>query len=154
MITKHSNETWTVGMAFAGLWHNQHNSEMELKIGAGGQVSGTFKTATCAHHNKVEEFPITGFVSQDVIAFCVNFTEHGCVTAWVGQMNEGSNECIQTLWHMALDVGSNKNQLWKSTVAGADMFMRGNRESIQSDLPTQASHPLFMNKNEEQHSTN
>jgi hypothetical protein len=64
-------------------------------------------------------------------------------------MDEGNNESIQTLWHMALDVGTNKNQLWKSTVAGADSFIRGNRQSNKSELPTQASHPVFLNKNED-----
>lgn len=146
MITKHANETWTVGMTFAGVWHNQHNSEMELKIEPAGMLSGIFRTATCGRHQQVEEFPVTGFVSQDVIAFCVNFTEHGCVSSWVGHMDKGNHEIIQTMWQMAIDVGTSKNQLWKSTMTGADTFRRGNRICTESEQQSQASHPLFLRK--------
>lgn len=151
MITKHLNEPWTVGMSFAGTWHNQHNSEIEIKVGIEGQITGTFTTAADGSKNLTGEFPVTGFVSQDVIAFCVNFAEHGCVTSWVGQMTRGKDgtEIIETLWHMAVDVGNSDKLRWKSIVSGADTFLRGKRPNTTSVLTTQASHPLFMDKDED-----
>lgn len=141
-----TEERRSTELSFAGVWHNQHNSEMEIKIGADGLISGSFHTGTGGNSQNSEEFPITGFVSQDVIAFCVSFTGHGCVTSWVGQMNrETDSRSFQALWHMAVDVGNqSKKLLWRSILSGADEFQRGPRLSSESNMASQASHPLFI----------
>lgn len=136
---------------FAGVWHNQHNSEIELNIDDQGKVSGTFRKGKCKdekENNGVEEFPLTGFVSNDVITFCVRFETHSCVTAWVGQLapslEYSDNNVLVTLWHMSVDVGNSaKDLLWKSIITGADNFVRGPRQSKTNTLKSSASYPFW-----------
>lgn len=134
---------------FAGIWHNQHNSEMKLEVDSDGCVNGTFKTGVDGIIKEDREFPLTGFVSDDVIAFCVNFKEHCSVTAWVGQLvnadEKSETGTIQTMWHMTVEVGNMAEQvLWRSIFSGADTFIRGARSSKICPTKVQASHPLWL----------
>ena len=134
---------------FSGQWHNQHNSEIALRIEDDGSVSGTF-TTTIKGSDKRESFPLAGFASNDVIAFSVGFPLYGSVTSWSGQLanfSEGEPKyTIQTLWHMALDLGERADtELWRGTLSGSDIFKTGaaNADSIiENMLPP--SHPWWI----------
>lgn len=110
----------------AGLWHNQHNSEIDFSQSPNGQITGVFKTHNESGH---KEYPLTGYAHDDVIAFCVNFIEHGSVTAWVGQIiQERDQTLFNTLWHMSVEMGkldSKDDRTWKSILSGSDKFYRG-----------------------------
>lgn len=134
---------------FTGLWHNQHNSELVLQVDEDGLVSGTFIPGIGAERRLCEQYRVTGFACNDVIAFSVAFEEYGSVTSWSGQLSaitENNNApTIQSLWHMSVDVGDQaETALWKSMISGADNFVRGPRQSETNNLKTASSHPLWL----------
>ncbi len=110
-----------------GIWHNQHKSQIELSCGLEGQLTGVFKTQS--PQGNLEEFELTGYCNKDVVTFCVNFANHGSVTAWVGQLvTEHKVPVLKTLWHMSMEMGKyecDDNRSWKSILSGADTFYRG-----------------------------
>jgi Avidin family len=59
---------------FAGTWKNRLDSEMELSVDASGDLLGTYRTGVGAP-TPAEEFDLKGFVSGDLIVFCVNFED-------------------------------------------------------------------------------
>lgn len=136
---------------FAGKWYNRHNSEIDLCVEDDGYISGTFTTMT---KGKAEVFTLTGFVSNDVIAFCVAFRKYGSVTSWTGQLacvSDGEqNYSIQALWHMALDLGERQDtDLWRGTLSGFDVFKMGPiiDDSKIEDM-TPPSHPWWTSVSE------
>ena len=68
----------------AGRWRNQHGSEMQLRVGPGGRLTGTYHTAVGAPSPK-QEFELAGFACGDLVVFTVNFGRFGSLTAWTGQ---------------------------------------------------------------------
>jgi hypothetical protein len=111
---------------FNGKWHNQNGSEMELSVGADGRVSGWFRSAVGAVRPD-RAYPLVGWCSGDLIAFCVSFESAG-VASWAGQHTQsGALEKIETLWHLAQDIPapSERDWLWSGVRAGADHFVRG-----------------------------
>lgn len=132
----------------SGKWHNQHNSEIDLCIEDDGYVSGTF-TTKIEGKDSPEVFSLTGFASNDVLAFCVAFRKYGSVTSWTGQLasvSEGAANCtIQALWHMALDLGGRADvDLWRGTLSGFDVYKKGPADEepqIEDMLPP--SHPWW-----------
>jgi hypothetical protein len=111
---------------FAGKWHNQNGSEMELHVAADGRVSGWFRSAVgSVPHDR--SFPVVGWRQGDLIAFCVSFEAAG-VVAWAGQHTVSNGvERVETLWHLAHDIpdASEPRWLWSGVRAGADHFVRG-----------------------------
>ena len=146
---KQSSERKELSILFSGKWHNQHNSEIDIKVGDDGDVSGTF-TTTIRGADERQVFKLTGFASNDVIAFCVAFPRFGSVTSWSGQIANFSDGepkyTIHTLWHMALDMGKRADtELWRGTLSGSDVFSMGAAElepGIESMLPP--SHPWWI----------
>lgn len=113
---------------FAGTWHNDLDSQMELKVGADGALSGKYRTRVGAPQDS-EEFALVGSVNGDLIAFVVNWGAYGSVTAWVGQHTAdegGAHERIVTLWHLGknLSEGAEAGALWGAITAGANTFTR------------------------------
>lgn len=133
----------------AGLWHNQHRSEIDFSQSSNGQITGVFKTHNASGH---KEFPLTGYAHDDVIAFCVNFIEHASVTAWVGQVvQEKGKPVFNTLWHMSVEMGkidSKDDRTWKSILSGSDKFYKGpaNLENPEdTDTPqTSSQYPPYL----------
>lgn len=115
---------------FCGTWHNQHDSEMTLMSGPDGSLVGSFRLQE-KHESK--SFPLVGFVSGDVIAFCVNFAPRASVTSWVGHIirhPEVPDEvALETMWNMAIQVGDEPTDCiaWKSNLSGFDVFHHGPR---------------------------
>ena len=111
---------------FSGRWRNQHGSEMQLRVGPGGRLTGTYHTAVGAPSPK-QEFELAGFACGDLVAFTVNFGRFGSLTAWTGQhtLAEGA-ERIHTLWHLAKNIpdADESGALWAGVLAGADTFER------------------------------
>lgn len=121
-----------------GIWHNQYGSEVELLQDDAGKLAGTFRIPKVSSHNN--EFPLTGFVTGNVVAFAVVFPEKESATAWSGEiLSDGS---IRALWHMVLDAHSNEQNCWKSTWTGADTFERGESPK-ETSAKTPPSHPFF-----------
>lgn len=131
----------------AGVWHNQHKSQIDFSQRANGQITGVFVTNEAAGR---KEYPLTGFAHDEVIAFCVNFTEHGCVTAWLGQVQyEKQKPLLNTLWHMSVEMGkyeARDDRSWKSILSGADKFYRGPAlsQNGEGDTESLAQYPPYL----------
>jgi hypothetical protein len=126
----------------AGIWHNQHGSELELELSPEGRISGSFRSATGLARG-AGGCEISGFVAGDLIAFCANFGEFDSLTAWAGHITVDAGESrIHTQWQMtvALPPRGAAEQLWKGVWTGSDSFRRGAAkvEKTPSALP---SHP-------------
>ena len=133
-IERHLNETVGVSPSshgsapdFKGKWSNRLGSEMELMVDTDGDVIGKYRTAV-GLANPSEEFDLKGFVSGDLIVFCVNFGRLGSLTSWTGQhtKDENGNEVIYTLWHLAKNVPDEvePDNLWAGILAGANEYRR------------------------------
>ena len=127
----------------AGVWHNQHNSEMHLEIDETGKIVGSFVNGISKGGGRSETFPLTGFARTDVFSFCVDFSRYGCMTAWVGQIVDPANKRFVASWQMIVDANQNKELIWKSTWIGQDTFESGPRKCEVSNERSPASHPLF-----------
>ncbi len=129
---------------FSGEWHNQHGSEMRLKVLPDGKVSGTFHTGVGSPRPS-EEFPLVGFVCGDLITFCVNFGKYESAAAWTGQHTlEDGVETIESMWHLAINIEdrAEKDWLWSGIRAGADTFHRGPNRARARRPRSAPSHPL------------
>ncbi|HIA51527.1 MAG TPA: hypothetical protein EYN91_05490 [Candidatus Melainabacteria bacterium] len=131
----------TIKETLAGVWHNQHNSQIHLEIDESGKIAGYFLNGINSPGGRSESYPLTGFARGDVFSFCVDFSKHGCMTTWVGQIVEERR--FQAMWQMISDVHQNKDLCWKSTWIGQDTFEFGPRESEICDQPCSASYPLY-----------
>jgi hypothetical protein len=109
---------------FSGTWQNEYGSTAQFVV-SGSNVSGTY-TSQVSGSNQTITGPIVGQVTGDVIGFTVLWpTPDPSLTAWAGQLvDDGGNETLETLWYLVMDVSDDPNQLWKSTLAGADFFVR------------------------------
>ena len=111
---------------FKGTWTNRLGSEMKLTVRK-NDVTGKYRTGV-GQPNPEEEFPLKGFVSGDLIVFCVNFGSHASMTSWAGQhtRDENDEEVIYTLWHLARNVPDEKepDNLWAAILAGANEYRR------------------------------
>ena len=111
---------------FSGRWKNQHGSEMELRMGPGDRLTGSYHTAVGAP-SPSQEFELAGFACGDLVAFTVDFGRFGSLTAWAGQHTRADGvERIHTLWHLAKNVleGEESGGPWTGVLAGADVFER------------------------------
>ena len=111
---------------FNGKWRNDLNSEMDLVVDSAGGVAGVYRTGV-GSPTPTEEFPLTGFVSGDLLSFSVNFGKYGSVTSWVGQHTvQGGGERIRTMWHLAQNVidKHEPTHLWGAVLSGSDTFRR------------------------------
>lgn len=126
-----------------GVWHNQHNSEIHLEVDESGKVSGQFITGIRCPGDSCETFPLTGFANGDVFAFCVDFSQYGSMTTWVGQIVAPESKTFQAAWQMIVDVYQQKDMEWKSTWVGQDEFQAGGRKSEVSTVKRVASHPKY-----------
>jgi hypothetical protein len=109
-----------------GRWKNGLGSEMTLSVAPNGAVTGTYRTGV-GLPSPSEEFPLTGYVERDLLAFVVNFGRYGSLAGWVGQHTvAGGKERIETLWHLARDVpeAEETTALWAGILAGANLFER------------------------------
>lgn len=85
-----------------------------------------------------------------MIGFVVAFHGFGTVTSWTGQLANVSEdnyaETLHSSWHMAIDVGNMaEKQLWKAMITGADNFVRVPSDALLNDLQIAASHPMWLN---------
>ena len=109
-----------------GRWKNGLGSEMTLVVASNGAVTGTYRTGVGVP-STAEEFPLTGYVERDLLAFVVNFGYYGSLAGWVGQHTVADGkERIETLWHLARDVpeADEPSALWAGILAGANLFER------------------------------
>lgn len=127
----------------AGVWHNQHNSQMHLEIDESGKIAGYFISGVHTAGDPSESYPLTGFARGDVFAFCVDFANHGTMTTWVGQITDPEKRHFQAMWQMVADVNQDKQNSWKSVWTGQDTFDIGPRQSEVCLRPADASHPTY-----------
>jgi hypothetical protein len=109
---------------YAGKWQNEYQSVADFRI-TGSAVSGTYTSKVSGGGGTISG-PIVGQVSGDVIAFTVLWpTKEPSITSWIGQVTtDGTNETLETLWHLAMDISEDPKQVWESVFAGADVFTR------------------------------
>ena len=112
---------------FNGIWKNRLDSEMELTVDTDGDVIGKYRTGV-GKPAPTEEFDLKGFVSGDLIVFCVNFGKYGSLTSWAGQhtLDNNGKEKIFTLWHLARNIKDEEEEdkLWAGILAGANEYHR------------------------------
>ena len=112
---------------FSGTWKNRLDSEMELAVATNGDVIGEYKTGV-GQPAPSEEFDLKGFVSGDLIVFCVNFGKYGSLASWAGQhtKDENGKEKIYTLWHLAKNIKDEDEEedLWAGVLVGANEYSR------------------------------
>ena len=99
---------------------NELGSQMTIEFrNGGGLMTGTYKSGV----SDPNTYPLTGYVSGNVIAFIVNFTKYGSICAWAGQaiwnQNTGLWE-IPTLWHLVEPTPPSDS--WEDTYAGSNIF--------------------------------
>lgn len=108
---------------FSGTWWSERCSKVDLKVGAGGLLSGSFSSPGVP-----TPYPVTGFrTGNDLIAFSVSFGGSS-IASWTGQHTLiAGTETIMTMWHLAQDVPDDQEllRLWSSNLTGYDNFRRG-----------------------------
>lgn len=126
----------------AGRWHNQHGSEVEISVSADGRVSGQFYKAGRGEPDK--SFSVTGFATETLVAFTVDFSPGGALTSWTGHWTPDDEATIEATWNMtvALPKQSAPDSLWKGVWTGADTFRRGPAPSVKRPRIGGPSHPL------------
>ncbi len=112
---------------FSGKWRNRLDSEMELTVHIDGDVIGKYRTGV-GKPKPTEEFDLKGFVSGDLIVFCVNFGKYASLTSWAGQhtLDDKGDEIIYTLWHLAKNISDvdEPDKLWSGMLTGANEYKR------------------------------
>lgn len=126
-----------------GKWYNQHGSEIDLAIGEGGRLRGTFRS-NVGFPEPDEPFEAEGFVNGALISFVVSFGKYDSVTSWTGHAGvRDGKETLYCLWHMSVGLPPGREaQLWQGTWAGADTFLRERRPSASQPDPAKPSHPV------------
>ena len=139
--------------AFVGNWVNELGSEMIIERAdsvslpsttlAHLRIEGTYRTRVGVE-NDGEFFPLVGYVTGDLITFCVSYNrtdsdgEHRSTCAWAGQYlpaqrQDGRFEpsdpkvAIKTLWHLVptlTDADSRDAYGWLLAHAGGNSFTK------------------------------
>lgn len=95
----------------------------------GNQVTGTYRTGV-GKPDSAESFPLSGYANGELIAFAVNFGEHGSLTTWMGQIAASADggEEIRTLWHLGRQTDDKGDAIepWARILAGSTVFVRVN----------------------------
>lgn len=129
----------STGSLFYGKWENQHGSKIDLRVAPDGTVSGRFESGV-GLAERGETFALSGFATDDLISFVVDFSRLGSLTSWSGHFADGS---IQALWHMTLGaaIAPGTQSAWKGTWSGFDTFRR---EPMRTGRPVGGvpSHPV------------
>src|SRR5476649_823248 len=111
---------------FSGAWWSERCSKMDVKVGTGGLLSGTYASPVAGGG---ATYPLTGFrAGTDLIAFSVNFGPTGSLASWAGQHTIiAGAEVIMTTWLVTQDVPDDQElaRLWASTLTSYDNFRRG-----------------------------
>ena len=130
-------------MDLAGKWYNQHGSELDLRVGSDGQLTGTLRSGV-GFPDPSEEFKVAGFVSGGLVGFTVSFPRYDSLTCWTGHCGtEDGRETIYALWHMSVGLpGSpHADRLWEGIWSGADTFLRERVATGVGRARRMASHP-------------
>jgi hypothetical protein len=125
MTDRHIDRTGA-SAALNGRWRNRLGSVMELAVGEGDVVTGTYRSGVGTAHPD-GSFPLTGYALADAVVFCVDFRPHGSVAAWTGHhVATGDGDRLVTLWHLAQPMSGahGVSGLWQGVLAGADDFER------------------------------
>jgi Avidin family len=113
-------------MDISGKWYNQHGSELDLRVASDGRLSGTLRSGV-GFPDPSEEFAVTGFVSEGLVGFSVNFARYDSLTCWTGHCGtEDGRETMYTLWHMSVGLpgAAHADRLWEGIWSGSDTFLR------------------------------
>ena len=115
----------TGSIDFSGDWANELKSTMHLEI-KGQVVSGTYTSHVSDSGGQTKPYPLSGTVSEDLLAFTVNWG--GAITCWVGHgvRDDSGKPQILTLWQLVqnTDDPTDPEMQWKAILAGADTFSR------------------------------
>lgn len=70
--------------SFDGTWQNELGSILKIQT-ADNIISGTYNTAV-GNPPVFQSFNITGYISGDLISWCVDFNGYGSIGSWVGHL--------------------------------------------------------------------
>ncbi|WP_415396312.1 avidin/streptavidin family protein [Sulfurimonas sp. CS5] len=119
-LKKKAVKTFTDESQMSYEFKNELGSIMTIEFpNGGGLVTGTYKSGV----NDTTTYPLTGFVSSNIITFTVSFTNDGSISAWAGQAIWNASTSvweIHTLWHLVEP--TSPSDMWESTLAGSDIF--------------------------------
>ena len=132
---------------FVGEWHNQHGSVIHVEEADGDLIKGTFKSGV-GSVDPEKDYPLIGFISDDLICFTVKFGPHQCVTPWTGQHTVVDDaEKIETMWHLARPIPdrAEEKSLWAGIWTGADTYIRstGKKERKLDRIDRPPFHPSY-----------
>ena len=114
-------------MDISGLWYNELNSTMELRV-SGKQLTGWYISAV---GQAAGPYDLTGFVDEDdatpTLGWIVTWKNKSSyapsVTAWSGQAQTVRGEdLIDTTWLLTRSTAVQED--WESTMIGKDIFRR------------------------------
>lgn len=108
----------------SGTWHNEDGSRMEVEARPDGRLTGRFVTGVGVGAG--EAYALTGFVSDELVAFTVDFGRAGSLTSWAGHLVDEDGPALRTLWQMAVKVPhpEDPQELWRAVWSGANVFRR------------------------------
>lgn len=110
---------------FNGIWKNQNNSRLVLKV-TNGIVTGRFESGV-GDDDQVHWVDIQGRVFNSLIAFNAVYPEYQSIVSWVGQYSfERNKAMIKTFWLYTNESSNNNehNLSWYSNRIGADVFTK------------------------------
>ncbi len=82
-----------------GIWKTEGGSTIRLIVD-GHAVRGSYETIH-GQPQPGEQYPITGFVNDELIGFVASWGPYKSMTSWCGRHGEhNGRECIHTVWHL------------------------------------------------------
>lgn len=87
----------SAGKSVAGQWRNERGSVLILRV-EGTQLSGSYRTAV-GNPDPRDDYPVSGIVHGDLLAFSVAWIGHDSLTSWTGR-HEAGEDRLRTLWHL------------------------------------------------------
>jgi Avidin family len=114
-------------MDVSGLWYNELNSTMELKV-AGKSITGSYISAV---GDAAGPYDLIGFLDDSdetptigwVVVWMNKKKMAHAVTSWCGQAHDGDGDpLIETMW--LLSSSTTEGSEWESTMIGHDTFRR------------------------------
>lgn len=111
---------------FSGTWISDRGSSMTINV-LGNEISGHY----CSAIGEAEgegDFPLVGFVSDDLISYTVNFGQFGTLVSWVGQFgpDDHSNAALRTVFVAAVNIDDENEpkHAWGSVRTGSDTYTK------------------------------
>jgi len=117
----------------AGLWYNQHGSELFINQSDTGKLSGEFRTGVAMDTGIVGTgyAELSGTVCGSIFSFHVVYPQTHSIASWTGQCHKpcdlgyihSAATMLTTSWTLTTQADT-CNEYWKSNRMGQDFFTR------------------------------